>query len=128
MHMHPNIKRVAVATLAVTALAALHPVLARAEQHITCPAASRPLQAAEAIFVYGSLQEPWGQLKDPEVVTGKDGAVTTKYPLPDEPLIGKWIICHYIDGSYKPVKLLPATKGCEVRYKRGARIPDIVCK
>lgn len=129
MHMHPNdIKRRAVVALAVTALAALYPALGRAEQHITCPATNRPLQAAEAIFVYGSLQEPWGQLKDPEVVTSKDGTVTTKYPLPEEPRIGKWIICHYTDGSYKPVKLLPATKGCDVRYKRDARIPNITCK
>jgi hypothetical protein len=127
--MHPtDIKRLAVATLAITALTMLRPGMARAEQNITCPAASHPLQAAEAIFVYGTLRDAWGQLKDPEVVTGKDGTIVTKYPLPEEPRIGKWVICHYTDGSYKPVKLVPATRACEVRYKRGARIPNIACK
>jgi hypothetical protein len=140
--MHPaDIKRIAIATLAAASLCALRPCVARAEQHIACPVSSLPLQAAEAIFVYGSLQEPWGELKDPERVERKDGSVINKYPLPNErgPVVpDKWIICYYDDRTYQAVKLPTATKECAVTSKREKidpatkrphyRVSDITCK
>lgn len=140
--MHPtDIKRIAIAALAAVSFCIMRPGVARAEQHFVCPVSSFPLQAAEAIFVYGSLQEPWGELKDPEQVKKKDGAVINKYPLPNEPgpvVPDKWIICHYEDRTYQTVKLPVETKECAVTSKRERpdpatrkpryRVLDITCK
>jgi len=134
-------KRMAIAALAAASFFALRPCVARAEQHIVCPVSSHPLRAAEAIFVYGSLQEPWGELKDPERLEKKDGSVTNTYPLPNEPgpvVPDKWIICYYDGGTYQAVKLPAATKECTVTSKREMigsatrkpryRVVDITCK
>ncbi|WP_307721762.1 STY0301 family protein [Massilia horti] len=103
------------------------------------PSGTRPLLGAEAIFTTGSLRDSWGELRDPPTVKKKGGAVIeTKYPLPPERELGKWIICHYGESLYQAMKLPTATKECAVTYNREYtdsaskkpvyRVADITCK
>jgi hypothetical protein len=136
-----DLKPLALATLVAGSFCILRPGVARAEHHPVCPVSNHPLLAAEAIFVYGSLQEPWGELKDPEQVKKKDGVVISKYPLPNKPgpvVPDKWIVCHYEDRTYQTLKLPVETKECTVTSKRERpdpatrkpryRVLDITCK
>jgi hypothetical protein len=156
--MNPSdMKWVAAASLGLALICALKPGAARAEQRIVCPmmvesrhisvdapdgwtgiyghGGTLPLRGAEAIFVYGSLREPWGQLKDPPTVK-KGKAIITRYPLPPEP--DKWLICDYGDLIYQAMKLPTATKECSVTANREYvdsstgkpvyRVSDITCK
>jgi hypothetical protein len=156
--MYPNnIKGMTLAALVVAAFSAMRPGIARADQHIVCPMSVQshqvrvdspagwtgiygpdgtlPLRGAEAIFVYGSLSEPWGELKDPPTVK-KGKALITSYPLPPEP--DKWIICDYGDHIYQAMRLPATTKECSVTTtleytdsstrKPVYRVSDIACK
>lgn len=140
--MHPeDQKRVVWSVSLIALLLGLTPGMAKADQHIVCPAiessqvsvgspagwtglyratATLPLQGAEAIFVYGSLREPWGETH-PETVRKKDGAVIARFRLPSEPAPvtpDKWMICYYGNGIYQAMKLPNATKECAMTYRR----------
>jgi hypothetical protein len=156
--MNPHdITRITVIALAAASFCGLRPCVARAEQHIVCPQTVEPrqvqidspdgwtgiygpagtlsLRGAEAIFVNGSLREPWGELKDPPTVK-KGKALITRYPLPAEP--DKWVICDYGDRIYQAIKLPAATRECTVAADREGtdsstgkpvyRVSGITCK
>ncbi|HWJ95850.1 MAG TPA: STY0301 family protein, partial [Telluria sp.] len=103
------------------------------------PSGVRTLEGAQAIFTAtDSLQEAWGELKDPPSTRKKGGAVIeVRYPLPDEQEYTKWVVCHYGDRLYQALKLPPATKACIVTNHRKIdphtkkpvyRVADITCR
>lgn len=138
--MRPNdLKRTVVAALALTAFGALRPGIARADQHIVCPALTVQFDTAAPILGPVQGPEPWGELHG-ESVKKKDGTFVNRYDLTGgvAPQLEKWLICYYQDGSHQAIKLPTATKECGVHSKRDGidpatkkpryRVLDITCK
>lgn len=117
--MHPNdLKRLAIATLAATALIALRPGVARADQRIACPVLATQLDTAEPIIGPVNGPAPWGELHSDDK-TLKDGTFVQEYYLSGgvTTQLEKWIICKYADDTYKALKLPTETKKCSVAFK-----------
>jgi hypothetical protein len=146
--MHPNdIKRLAVAALAVAAVCVLRPGFARAEQRIVCPPQvdarqitvaspagwrglyrpkSRALLSDARVWI-GPLDDVPGELIG-ETVKGKNGVTINRFPALDLAPVDsdgvrtpqeKWMVCAYGDGGIvQAVKLPENTKQCDVIYRR----------
>jgi hypothetical protein len=119
----------------------LRPGIASAEQQLICPTVQSsqvrvsspagwtglyrapvtlPPKGAEAIFVFGSLREPWGEMH-PEIERKKDGSVINRYLLSGAPSpvpLQKWMVCHYGEGIYQATQLPAETKECAMTYRR----------
>lgn len=135
--------------------------VAQTEQRIVCPAALKPeqvrveasagwhgiygpigvrtLQGAQAIFTETtSLRDSWGELSAPPTVEKNRGAsIDVTYPLPDDPELSKWLLCHYGDRLVQARKLPAATKACTVTSHRETdahtkkpvyRVANITCQ
>jgi hypothetical protein len=118
--MHPHdLKRLAIiAAMAVTALITLRPGMAKAGQPIACPVQAVKLDTAAPILGPVNGPYPWGELHS-EATTKKDGTFVQEYDLAGgvATQMEKWMICHYVDGTYQAVKLPTATKQCRVASK-----------
>jgi len=137
--MHPNdLKRLAVAALAATALVALRPGMAKAEQHVACPVLAVQLDTAAPILGPVNGPYPWAELHS-EAKTKKDGTFVQEYDLTGgvAPQLEKWMICYYVDAKHQAVKLPTATKKCSIASKPDGTDPvtkkpkyrlDITCK
>lgn len=122
--MHPNdLKRLVVAALAVVALVALRPGIAKAEQHVACPVLVVQLDTAAPILGPVDGPYPWGELHS-EAKTKKDGTFVQEYDLGGvAPQVEKWMICHYVDATYQAVRLPTATRTCSIASKRAGIDP-----
>ena len=142
-----DIKRMALAALALAISCVLHPEIARAEQHIVCPPQvdadqitvrpsagwrglyrpkSRALLSGARVWT-GPLNDVPGELIG-ETVKGRNGVTINRFPGLDLSPVDsdgvrirqdKWMVCSYGDGGIVQAVMLPeATKQCDVIYRR----------
>ena len=161
MTPHINACLTRLAILATTLCAAVQSNAASAEQHIVCPmmidarsvtvdapagwrggfgpTGTRALDGAQAVFTMtDSLQDAWGELRDPPTINKQGGKIIeVTYPLPEEPEARKWVVCHYGDSLFQAFRLAATTKSCTVSSRRENdqhtrkpvyRVTDITCR
>lgn len=108
-------------------------------QGIYGPLGVRPLEGAQAIFTgTTSLRDSWGVLSAPPTVEKNRGAlIEVTYPLPDDPALSKWLLCHYGDRLVQARTLPATTKACTVTSQRETdshtrkpvyRVTNITCQ